>query len=380
MLPGFFPACIAILLLASCRGDSLDLVVEPISHRGSVIDTLVAASSSYEPELLPVPFAGMVRTENGQLYFIDHSTSSVVRFTPGDTALVRAGGAGAGPGDLGRPCCIGLLADGTGIVVFEPKNGRYSIFDRELLFRSVVPVGVSRVGSLPSAFSPDGFIAHPSINATLGGTLIANELGFHDGSGVRVRQESLALPDDMKAPTATIDNGTGVVVTLTQPFGDLLLQAIGPNGEFAVVHSGDYRVRIRHADGRWTEFMGPRLLGPLVSASERESSEKSLIADARSGGTTVSELPFGVPERKSPLKEIFFDLEGRLWVQHTTNEDEDQRADVLRIDSGTKVGLFSWPPGIRLSPFTIRGLEGIGYGTTTEGFSYIVQLVFRLVS
>ena len=53
-------------------------------------------------------------------------------------------------------------------------------------------------------------------------------------------------------------------------------------------------------------------------------------------------MPYPIPDRKQPLRDMWFDQDGRLWVQHSVTQGTPPRADVYGAD-GRLMFDVTWP-------------------------------------
>src|SRR5690606_14162243 len=64
-------------------------------------------------------------------------------------------------------------------------------------------------------------------------------------------------------------------------------------------------------------------------------------------GVSIPQLGFTVPSHKAPLRDIFFDSTGRLWVELAVADGEGRRADVYG-SNGELERTVSWPASVSL--------------------------------
>ena len=128
------------------------------------------------------------------------------------------------------------------------------------------------------------------------------------------QMENVARPSEFK-----LTEGRGMSVSyLYQPFGAQPLRADGPGGAFAIAGSGKYSVRWFSPSGALLHTIVQNVAGPELSLQDRLAGDSALMRMAKEAHTAVASLPFKLPERQPPLYNIFFDADGRLWVQHPT--------------------------------------------------------------
>lgn len=74
-----------------------------------------------------------------------------------------------------------------------------------------------------------------------------------------------------------------------------------------------------------------------------------------------------MPERKPPIRGLFFHAEGRLWVRRSAPDSTDfLEADVYDA-SGDLVEVVRWPKGIALGQEAIRESAAYGRRFGSEG-------------
>jgi hypothetical protein len=71
-------------------------------------------------------------------------------------------------------------------------------------------------------------------------------------------------------------------------------------------------------------------------------------------GVSRGQLGFGVPSHKPPLRALFFDEAGRLWVELNVPDGADRRAHIYSPD-GLLERRVTWPRRVDLSRGAIRG-------------------------
>jgi len=146
-----------------------------------------------------------------------------------------------------------------------------------------------------------------------------------------------------------------------QPFGPRWLVAHGPGGAWGVAGSSEYSVTLHQPDGNTLHIDGPPGPGPALTASERDSAQADLDDQLEGLG---GDPPFGVPDHKPPIAEIFFDRGGRLWVEKTgVRGDEMREADVY--DEGMLVARYRWPRHVDLGHLPWVTGSAL-YGTTRD--------------
>ncbi len=186
------------------------------------------------------------------------------------------------------------------------------------------------------------------------------------------------LPSDSLDSTTSVDlrsaNGRGLTV-VAQPFGPRELRAFGLHGDRAEAIASRYDITWLDAANRIVQQVHGEAAGPDVSWAERRQAEAQLERLAANLRVPRKAIPFGVPKHKSPVRALGFDLDGRLWVEHTVREHEAHLADVYDR-SGKLVARVEWPREVQLSYWAIRGDSALGSVRTRSGLERVVRLHF----
>lgn len=318
----------------------------------------------------------------------DFKESAVFVYGADGVFLKKIGRKGSGPGEFDRGCCAAI--DGHGrLWIKDTGNSRYVVFtvtdagtsvDAKPAF--VVPVPHSdrnwgprlwfdakdhmiSIGHATDANNPDKRVVKRFIADTTGQVLQTIE--------------ELPQTEDVTKPVEfrSVDGPNTSVEYLYQPFGAGALRADGPNGTFALAGAGKYSVRWFSPTGELLHTLVQDVSGPELSAQDRLAGDSSLLQIARQGHTTVAQLPFKLPERRPPLYNIFFDADGRLWVQRTTLKGQVQNADVYATD-GSLAFHAAWPAGIAIANNGfVRGHTAWGVQLDENDVPHIVRMEFN---
>jgi hypothetical protein len=90
-------------------------------------------------------------------------------------------------------------------------------------------------------------------------------------------------------------------------------------------------------------------------------------------GVGRMQLGFDVPPRKPVLRDLFFDRQGRLWVERQVPDAGDRNADVYGVD-GTLERTVSWPAHVSLADGAISGAVVWGVGRDSLDVPSLVRL------
>jgi len=321
---------------------------------------------------------GLLALPDGRIVVADMLANEIRVFAPGGEHLYTFGREGDGPGDLGGPCCLALGPEGL-VWIRETSNGRYSGFrlraDTAEYVRSVTQQhGAAGLMASTTFDAQRRLVDVGARPAEGGGYERARFLMEADGE---VTDTEVAIP----APLTTLGthqvqgnfNGQPALVFLQQPYSSRAVSAQGPDGRRALGVSGRYEIEIRHGASVDT-LRGDVLQGPVLTEREREAGREAMDRDARRVGLTASDLPYGVPERRTPLNQIFYDQAGRLWVELSVTADSARVAEVWD-SQGRLVERIRWPADVRLGTVSwIGDRHALGVQRDELGVERVVRL------
>ena len=284
---------------------------------------------------------------------------------------------GAGPGDLTRPCCLTIAADGR-LWIRDVGNRRYSIFDIASTEAKFVRTVRSHVVS-PQALSSRIDWDPQRRLVDIGQSSEAIQRAFIDAEGNVARWDTLRSPPSDSLAVMRIQRRVeGGVATYWyyQPHGAYALRAFGPSGETADAVSSNYAVTWFDAERRRITLIQRPITGPELSRREQRVANEELDRIVKDNGVSRALLAFGVPRRKAPLRDLGFDLDGRLWVEKTVPDGQPRQADVYDR-RGTQLAVMTWPSHIRLDTRTVRGQTAVGVAVDSLGTNTVVRLRFK---
>ena len=333
-------------------GPVTDLSLDVPAWTGSVVME-IGRDPADGPYLLG-QVTGVAVDSEGRVHVADGLAHEVRVFDSDGRFLEAAGGAGSGPGELLRPCCLAVDGEGR-LWVRDTGNARYNLYR---WYAGALGFVEQRGMVHPdpnfgprTTFGPDGElvdVGHRVDPASGGRVLVRHHVG---ASGTVLREDSV--------PTASADELGAFVVERTSgenrssfffypPFGPGHFVAHGPGGGWATALGSTYRVTWWDALGvPRPEIHVPAAQGAPVGSVEGAEAEARIADQLGSLGVNLSESRFRVPERKPPITGLFFDTAGWLWVERSVGEGEDPRAEVFGPD-GRLRARASWPRGVRL--------------------------------
>jgi hypothetical protein len=320
--------------------------------------------------------SGLALDRNARVYVADYQNHHVKVFSPDGKFLFAVGREGAGPGEMANPCCAAIDPQGQ-LWVRDGGNRRYSVYsigDTNAVFQHQIRMAHSDENRFAAVtFDAQGRVIDIGARAAPQGQPATHRMTLAaDGS---VAQD-ITVPDvppestGVKLIERTLPVGK-VILFAYPPYGPSAMVAHAPNGEWAHGLSSRYVIDWRQADGSLIRTVhGDVTEGPPLTAEEKSRAEKNLVNDQKRFGTNPG---FSVPARKQPLRGIFFDSSGRLWVQLSAEQNAPQRADIYNRN-GERVARAHWPVGTDLSWGVIRGDTVWGVATDSLGVNTIVRL------
>ncbi|WP_423926682.1 6-bladed beta-propeller [Candidatus Palauibacter sp.] len=358
MKPGI-PAGIALLLgVVACADGGSPAPREVPVWEGS-IDLEVGEVEGEDPYLFTT-IGSVVEDDRGRLIVADYQTHEVRVFEPDGRFAFSFGGQGEGPGELTNPCCMTFGPAG---LLWVRESIRYSAFrldgEGAEYVRGLRSVNASFNLIAPVTFDAEGRLV--DLGMAAGDTRFTR---FHLGPGAAVDTVTMATAEEQATGFSPVDIMVGNQAAkffLYQPFGPRWFHGHGPGGWWATAVSSAYAVTLHHPD-RSTSLIQDPLQGPELTPDERRRAQARI--DQEKERFDLREHPFGIPDRKPVLAELFFDRAGRLWVEKTGVDGQQMReADVYRQD--TLVARYRWPRGVSHlgSPWVT---ETTLYGTTRD--------------
>jgi hypothetical protein len=375
---GKYPLCALLIYLGfACDRNRIGTHDETPRLRGTV-DLVIGEEDGLEAPTLFNDIRGITVDSQDRIVVADNQAGEVRLFFPDGRHAFTIGQPGKGPGDLQDPCCISIDAAGR-LWVQEPTNQRYSVFElgdstAEYLFSVPMP-GQGSGQSDRVSWDQSGRVVHiaGAFNPkTMKFGLVRSML---DTAGNETGRDTLPEPPDDSLGFAVITGPHGGATGVNQPYGPALLRAFGPNGERAVAVSSRYAVSWVNSKGERIHLLQRDVEGPVVSDHEREEAEAVLVRLTKNLDVPRSSLPFDVPTRKTPLRSLGFDLEGRLWVELSVPEDSSRIADVYG-HNGERIGTMVWPAGVRLHHWAVLNNTAFGVQPDSLGTQRIVRLHF----
>ena len=370
-------------MLAGCAGDADERPKGdgPPTRVGTV--DLTIGETDGADALIFSRISGLAADRRGRIYVADQESHEVRVFEPSGRLAYRIGRKGQGPGELQEPCCIALQDGDSTLWIRDNGNSRYVSFalgDTSATYATMIRAA-QRDGNrwAPLTFDTD----HHLIDI---GSRPSNEPGeselvrFHlDSAGRVLREDTIPRAPNDSVPRHTVQrklpNGFAIMY-LWPLFGPGELHAHGPNGERARAVSSRYSIAWYGADGRLIRTIEQPREAPTLSEAERARSEKNIQDYMKRLSLPRGDIPFGVDDRKQPLDDLYFDQEGRLWVELTVADGEAPMAHVYSPE-GKLLFTAQWPTRTNLASGAARGDVAYGIQRDSLDTQRVVRLRFR---
>jgi hypothetical protein len=317
----------------------------------------------------------------GRIFVADAQADEIRVFGSDGRFLFRIGRRGAGPGELEGPCCLSFDRQGR-LWVRDTGNSRYNAYalgdgGAEYVTSRRMAHGAAGYGVAPTFSAASELIDVGHVPGEVAGELQLTRF-FVDSASLVVRKQVIeAPPPDSLGQThftRRTDRGT-VTFWIHQPFGPSHLVAHSPLGGWAEAVSSRYAIAWHGPVETFEHQITRAAQGPKLSAAEREWGQRYLEDSARRWKVSPRDLPFGVPDRKPPLRALRFDSTGRLWAFLSVPDDSAKRADIYDRD-GTLAVTVEWPSEIDLQSGYLGPDAALGMVTDSLGVQRVVRLTF----
>lgn len=322
--------------------------------------------------------SGLEFDSQGRIFVSDAKETNVRVFSNAGTLLFTMGRKGAGPGEYYTPQNIAMASDGL-LWVEDGGNRRFTVMN------PIPPAGavvrsLSRNSNRSSSdrihWDASGNVVSSLVTAAAApGQELRVVRIFVNGAGETVRADTAPVvsPDSTDSWTIRVNGG---VARYSKPFSVQRLTAFGGRGFAAFATNTRYAVRIVDSSGRQVAFvqreLPPVKLGP-VEIAEFAAAKTRIATQTRQ---PESSLDGSAPQNKPTLAGMWFDSDGRLWVEHAVRKGEPRRADVYTTD-GRWTATMTWPANVSLSNGAIRGDTGLGVATNAEDLASVVRIVWK---
>lgn len=225
------------------------------------------------------------------------------------------------------------------------------------------------------AFGSDGLVG-----------VVVRESGSHgirlwlseDGAIVRQHRLPRLVPgSELGYRVITLPGPRSGFVEVAGPFAPRDWLAHAPSGEYARCVTAHYEIDLYDAEGRRKQrIVLADQIGPRLTARERQR-EESVIDSLRAVSEPVEYPDFAIPDRKPVIKFIWYDADGRLWVQLW--EEDGASVSTAHVYDGVGAFLFSaeWPLEVSLRHGAVRDGNAVGVEKGAFDVPEIVRMTFR---
>lgn len=370
-------AILSTVALACAGGEAPEDLVPVLV---GTVDLEIGSDTGEAPYLFG-RVSGLAADDAGRIFVADAQADEIRVFDSDGVFEYSIGRSGQGPGEFGRPCCLSFGPEGR-LWVRDPGNSRYQAFTLQggrRAFDTSIPMRHSAPGLwAPLDFDDQGNLvdvgARPDPDAAQ-----PLEVRLHlSPSGDIVSEESFAEPDPAEVGMHMVDGTIGenqVRMYIYQPYGPMHLTAHGPD-RWAEAISSRYQVRLFRSESEPMDIVREAGAEVPLSATERERADAQLARDMERIGAARGQLPFDVPDRKAPLRALFFDRDRNLWVELSVAQSADREADVFD-PNGQYVGRRVWPGKVPLRFGWVLGNTALGTRTDEDGVIKVVRVRFR---
>jgi hypothetical protein len=322
---------------------------------------------------------GVLGMPDGRILVSDLQANEIRVFDADGHHLFTFGREGEGPGDLGGPCCLALGPDGT-VWVREAMNGRYSAFEVGADGAQFIRTVRQRHGAMglmaPLTFDAEGRLVDVGERVSPNGDG-SERVRYHLDSDGEIASTDVVVPASLTTLGSHLvqrETADGpAVFYLWQPFGSRAVSAHGPRGRWALAVTGEYEVMTWHGLAVDT-LVGGVGTGPPLTADELQAGQAAMERDADRVGVRVADFPFGLPENRTPISQLYYDDLGRLWVELSASRGDARAAEVWN-DDGILEARVTWPASVSLGTVSWIG-DGVALGVARDELG--VESVVRL--
>ena len=327
---------------------------------------------------------------SGRIFVSDYLISSVLVYSTRGEFLFRIGRPGDGPGEYRfYPCNISVLRDGF-LWIVSDGDGFLRVDPRRpdlpaTLERIDLPRGRPPVHCEPLSLDDEGALVFgaPLFDRDAGLTLRRVKLDVETGQLLGETLVERPDPDEMgwrRIEPRGNARQIGEVELWERyappPYGNDYLEAWAPDGRFATGVTAWYRVEVYDVAARLQTVIERDVSGPRLTPDERRRTSELMDRQRRAAHWDLPYPYSEVPRHKTPLRKMWFDREGRLWLERYLRDPTSQAADVYGLD-GELLFEAEWPLGISLELGAIRGSTALGVQKDDLGVSRVVRLRFR---
>lgn len=320
---------------------------------------------------------GLAVDAKGRIYVCDASESNIKVFSARGLFEFAIGRKGEGPAEFRGPQNIAFSSEGL-LWVADNTNRRISILS------PVTPSGkLVRTIPIKSTYGSTDRIHWDKSGNVMSAVLAVQSnptlpmravRTFLNSAGDVVRSDTAPLtsPDSVDD---WVFSANGGVARYIKPFSARRLAAFGGGGLAAYATSTVYAVRIVDSFGKQLALI-KRSVSP-VRMKPVDTDKFDLVRQRVAKQSRQPESALGTaPNVKPPIERMWFDEDGRLWVERSVSASDPHVADLYSQD-GRWLAIRTWPSHVMLNLGAIRGNAGVGVATNSEGLESVVRLTWK---
>jgi hypothetical protein len=388
---------VGVLVLAGCGEDTLpraggDGEEFPERVIDAEVDLRIGLADG-DPRYLFGNIQGIALDGQGRIFVADGRSRAIRVYNENGEHLFEFGQGGDGPGEFYNPCCI-AFDDRDRLWVWSAgdlaRQLRYDVFDVSgTTYRHEVRIQGAPIGQLwprrRILFDSEGRVLHTtffteSVQVQGGVERQSRHARLHlDAAGDELRRvpvpfvsrDSLGGIPPTPSPGNVTRARVGALVAMQ-------LRAHSPRGGFVDAVNTRYEVNWYDDDGHLVRVTRRELTGPALTGEERDETAAALQRRQeilRQQGTPALDL--SLPERHQPLERLFFDTDGRLWVQRRITASDTLEVADLYLRDGSYLHTVRWPRDILLYHGAVDG-DAV-YGVSLDEFDIPRLVRLRVV-
>jgi hypothetical protein len=301
----------------------------PASAAPAWTATPVATIGTDSGETSFTSIRSLLFSPQGELLVLDDRAKEVKVFDSTGRYLRPIGRSGDGPGEYARPYSLAWLGDT--LAVLDPGNSRIGLFDGRGKWAGqlrVQPItGGSDVRLYRTARATFWVYGYKPVDGGSTGLFIQ-----YTASGPRDTLPHLR-PASARTTTITCEYPDRSLHFFDAPFAPRLLQSPTPMGERVVAGTDAYRILFLGATGDTVRTIQRNV--PLAPIGDSAWTAGLAEWNTRPAGGRCDADGFDRPNGKPVLSALFYDPQGRLWVE--VHVPDGVRYDVYDAQ-GTQVG------------------------------------------
>ncbi|MEO7999590.1 MAG: hypothetical protein ABI852_19210, partial [Gemmatimonadaceae bacterium] len=198
---------------------------------------------------------------------------------------------------------------------------------------------------------------------------------FLNADGVIVRSDSAPAisPDSSDSWVISINGG---IANYSKPFAAQRLVAFGGPGLAAFATNTRYAIRVVDSFGKRTALIQREVPSVKLNSADVATFDAAKQRVATQARKPASALDGNAPASKPAIAGMWFDIDGRLWVEQSVPTGELRTADLYSAD-GRRLSTMTWPDNVSLSNGAIRNNVGLGIARNSDGLQSVVRIVWK---